>query len=137
MRPPESGSVLAATDAALGSTAGPQLPSGQPALSREVSPPGPPVADDATLRRLSSSANAKVATPPDMKKRFAGQAAVPAGGDRTGEEVPSDSKVAETTDVAAPTDAEGATNTSVMLDETSKSNFSELARSFAYMDTLA
>lgn len=150
MRPPESGSVLSVNGAGTGAALAPPPPVGKPTTSWEANPSFTAavlqanlVVDESALRRLSSSANAKVATPPPVAKRreFA-------GGDDRVSEAPSSPKVGQAADLAVEPGAEGATTTPTSLDECSKhenlalneskgSNFSELARSFAYMDMLA
>jgi len=157
MRPPESGSVLSINSASTGAALAPPPPAGKPTASWEANPSstdaGALVVDESALRRLCSSANAKVATPPPMAKRR--EVASPSGtamprslGDDRDDEAPSNSKGGEAVDLAVEPDAEGATATptsldespkhdNLALDETKTSNFSELARSFAYMDMLA
>lgn len=138
MRPPESGSVLNTT---AGSDKGLNLSAGKPATPEVHRPAAdvgaPTAASDAALKRLSSSSNAKVATPPPTissggKKWAAGEAGVAADQDN---EAAAESKGADAPEALTVDHAdEGAT---IALEESLRGSFSEMSRSFAYMDSLA
>lgn len=150
-RPPESGSVLCAPSLSSGFVPPPPLlVAGQAAASREVrsaSPAGStagtedagsaPMVDDAALRRISLSANAKVATPPDFRRRRtpdASDAIAPIGRDDTQAALVAGEAVdgVEAAYLATESDAKGA---SEGLGESGQGgDFSELARAFTCME---
>jgi len=117
----------------------------KPALSQEVLSTAaagegcgsPAAVDDAVLRRISLSANAKAATPPTMARRRtpegpSGDSAA-AGESQVSKDVGHVATV-NATEVAAETDAKGATVADAGLDDSLREGFSDLARAFTCME---
>jgi hypothetical protein len=132
-RPPESGSALSFPTAATSSK---PIPPPVPLKAHSGEGCGNAAgADEATLRLMSLSGNAKVATPPPMSKRHAGESTAREGNATPSGQVTAEIPIVDTLHRAEP-DIAGATEVAPGLEDSFRGEFSELARAFTCMEVV-